>query len=143
MSTAAAVRRPVDASAAAMMVALCFIWGFTHVFSKLAAPDMSLVMQAGLRSIIAVALLLAWAHRRGIPVFERDGTLAAGLVAGGLFLREPARNGQPGAPAGIATAPANAAADDIEAGEIYAALDESPELYLWLASNDTESLALE
>jgi drug/metabolite transporter (DMT)-like permease len=88
MSSAAAVRRPVDARAAATMVALCFIWGFTHVFSKLAAPDMSLVMQAGLRSIIAVALLLGWARRRGIPVFERDGTLAAGSVAGALFAAE-------------------------------------------------------
>ncbi len=80
---------------------------------------------------------------RGLQAWPIAATCAIALVAGGLFLREPARNGQPGAPAGIATAPANAAADDIEAGEIYAALDESPELYLWLASNDTESLALE
>src|SRR5687768_2471298 len=88
MSTAAAIRRPVDASAATIMIGLCFIWGFTGVFSKLAAPDMSLVMQAGLRSVIAVALLLAWARRRGIPLFNRDGTLAAGLVAGALFAAE-------------------------------------------------------
>ena len=70
------------------MVGLCFIWGFTNVFSKLAAQDMSLVMQAGLRSVLAAVLLLLWAQRRGIPVFQRDGTLAAGLVAGGLFAGE-------------------------------------------------------
>jgi drug/metabolite transporter (DMT)-like permease len=70
------------------MLALCFIWGFTNVFSKLAAHDMSLVMQAGLRSVLAVGLLLAWAQRRGIPLFQRDGTLAAGLVAGALFAGE-------------------------------------------------------
>jgi drug/metabolite transporter (DMT)-like permease len=88
MSAAAAVRRPVDATAASIMVGLCFIWGFTNVFSKLAAPDMSLVMQAGLRSVLAVALLLLWAQRRGIPVFHRDGTLPAGLAAGALFAGE-------------------------------------------------------
>jgi drug/metabolite transporter (DMT)-like permease len=87
MSTAA-VRHPVDATAASIMVGLCFIWGFTNVFSKLAAQDMSLVMQAGLRSVLAAVLLLLWAQRRGIPVFQRDGTLAAGLVAGGLFAGE-------------------------------------------------------
>jgi drug/metabolite transporter (DMT)-like permease len=70
------------------MVGLCFIWGFTNVFSKLAAPDMSLVMQAGLRSILAACLLLLWARHRGIPVFDRDGTLPAGLVAGALFAAE-------------------------------------------------------
>jgi drug/metabolite transporter (DMT)-like permease len=88
MSTAAAVRHPVDATAASIMVGLCFIWGFTNVFSKLAAHDMSLVMQAGLRSVLAAVLLLLWAQRRGIPVFQRDGTLAAGLVAGALFAGE-------------------------------------------------------
>jgi drug/metabolite transporter (DMT)-like permease len=88
MSTAAALRHPVDATAASIMVGLCFIWGFTNVFSKLAAHDMSLVMQAGLRSVLAAVLLLLWAQRRGIPVFQRDGTLAAGLVAGALFAGE-------------------------------------------------------
>jgi drug/metabolite transporter (DMT)-like permease len=88
MSTAAAVRHPVDATAASIMVGLCFIWGFTNVFSKLAAHDMSLVMQAGLRSVLAAVLLLLWAQRRGIPVFQHDGTLAAGLVAGALFAGE-------------------------------------------------------
>ena len=87
MSTAA-VRQPVDATAASIMLLLCLIWGFTNVLSKLAAHDMSLVMQAGLRSIISVGLLLLWAHRRGIALFERDGTLPAGLVAGALFAGE-------------------------------------------------------
>jgi len=87
MSTAA-LRRPVDGTAAGLMVLLCFLWGFTHVFSKLAAPDISLVMQGGLRSVLAVALLWLWAHARGIALFERDGTLPAGLVAGSLFAGE-------------------------------------------------------
>jgi drug/metabolite transporter (DMT)-like permease len=52
---------------------------------KVTAADVSLVMQAGLRSLIATALLLAWAQWRGTPLFARDGTLAAGLGAGLLF----------------------------------------------------------
>ena len=70
------------------MTLLCCLWGFTHVFSKLAAGDISLVLQGGLRSIIAVPLVLAWMRWRGIPLFVRDGTLAAGLVAGALFAGE-------------------------------------------------------
>jgi drug/metabolite transporter (DMT)-like permease len=70
------------------MVGLCFVWGFTNVLSKLAAPDISLVMQAGLRSLIAAALLMLWARYRGIPLYARDATLGAGLVAGVLFAGE-------------------------------------------------------
>jgi drug/metabolite transporter (DMT)-like permease len=45
-------------------------------------------MQSGLRSAIAAVLLLAWTWRRGVPLFERDGTLGPGLVAGVLFAAE-------------------------------------------------------
>ena len=82
------LRRPVDGTAAGLMLLLCFLWGFTHVASKLAAPDISLVLQGGLRSVLALALLWTWALSRGIRLFERDGTLAAGLVAGLLFAGE-------------------------------------------------------
>jgi drug/metabolite transporter (DMT)-like permease len=67
------------------MLALTALWGFQQVAIKLTAPDVSLVMQAGLRSLIATALLLAWAQWRGTPLFAKDGTLAAGIAAGLLF----------------------------------------------------------
>jgi drug/metabolite transporter (DMT)-like permease len=70
------------------MLLLCFLWGFTYVLSKLAAHDVSFVMQAGVRSIIAALLLMVWARLRGVPLFGRDGTLAAGLLAGALFAAE-------------------------------------------------------
>jgi drug/metabolite transporter (DMT)-like permease len=70
------------------MLLLCFCWGFTHVVAKLTVPGVSLVMQSGLRSAIATVLLLAWAWRRGIPLFARDGTLGPGLAAGALFAGE-------------------------------------------------------
>ena len=58
-------------------------------------------------------------------------TCAIALIAGGLFLRQPTHDATV-APAAIT------ATDTAEPGDVYAALDESPELYLWLASNDTD-----
>jgi len=46
-------RRPLDATAVGAMIALSMLWGFQQVAIKLTAPDISLVMQAGLRSVIA------------------------------------------------------------------------------------------
>ena len=81
-------RKPLDSTAFATMVLCCFIWGFTNVTIKLAAPDISPVMQGGLRSILAAALLMAWSRYRGTVLFGSDGTLTAGLVAGVLFAGE-------------------------------------------------------
>jgi drug/metabolite transporter (DMT)-like permease len=78
-------RKPLDSRAFLLMVALTGLWGFQQVAIKLTAPDVSLVMQAGLRSLFATALLLAWAQWRGTPLFARDGTLSAGIAAGLLF----------------------------------------------------------
>ena len=81
-------RRPVDAFAFGTMIFLCMLWGFQPITMKLAAPHVSLVMQAGIRSILATLALLAWAKLRGIPLYGRDGTLTCGLVAGVLFAAE-------------------------------------------------------
>lgn len=82
------VRTAVDGRAALLMVFLCSLWGFTHVTGKLAAPDISLVMQGGLRALLATVLLLMWCAWRRRPLFDRDGTLWIGLVAGLLFAGE-------------------------------------------------------
>jgi drug/metabolite transporter (DMT)-like permease len=78
-------RKPLDSQAFLLMLGLTALWGFQQVAIKLTAADVSLVMQAGLRSLIATALILAWAQWRGTPLFARDGTLAAGIAAGLLF----------------------------------------------------------
>ncbi len=70
------------------MLVLCMTWGFNQVTIKFAQEGISLVAQAALRSAIAAALLMGWARLRGIPLFNRDGTLAAGLLAGVLFAAE-------------------------------------------------------
>jgi len=88
LSHAAAIRKPVDTAALLTMVLLCFLWGCGHVVAKLAAPGMSLVMQGGVRCVIALALLLGWARLRAVPLFKRDGSLGPGLLAGALFAAE-------------------------------------------------------
>lgn len=82
------VRTAVDARAGLLMVFLCSLWGFTHVTGKLAAPDISLVMQGGLRAGLATVLLAIWCAWRRRPLFSRDGTLWLGIVAGLLFAGE-------------------------------------------------------
>lgn len=67
------------------MLLLTALWGFQQVTVKVIAADVSLVMQAAIRSGLATLLLLAWAWLRRIPLFARDGTLWPGLAAGLLF----------------------------------------------------------
>ena len=67
------------------MVLLTALWGFQQVAIKLTAPDVSLVMQSGIRSIIATVLLFVWARLRGMALFGRDGTFRSGIAAGLLF----------------------------------------------------------
>jgi drug/metabolite transporter (DMT)-like permease len=86
LDTAAADdRQPLDARAFLVMLLLTALWGFQQVTIKLTAADISLVMQSGLRSVIATLLLFAWARSRGTLPFERDGTFWPGLAAGLLF----------------------------------------------------------
>lgn len=70
-------------------------------------------------------------------------TCAIALVAGGLLLRHPEHAVPDGIAAGTTPPVAVPAYSDSEPGDVYAALDESPELYLWLASNDTANLVTE
>jgi drug/metabolite transporter (DMT)-like permease len=81
-------RKTLDATAVSVMILLTALWGFQQVTIKLIALEVSLVMQAAIRSIVATALLVAWARIRGIAVFDRDGTAAAGIAAGLLFAFE-------------------------------------------------------
>jgi drug/metabolite transporter (DMT)-like permease len=81
-------RHPLDTLAVGAMVALSILWGFQQVAIKLAAHDISLVMQGALRSAIATLLLVGWALARRIPLWDRDGTLVPGLFAGAAFASE-------------------------------------------------------
>ena len=80
-----AARKPLDASAVALMVLLCFIWGLSQVATKTALEGVSPVTQAAIRSAVAALLLFGWTRLRGILLFTRDGTRVPGVIAGLLF----------------------------------------------------------
>jgi drug/metabolite transporter (DMT)-like permease len=79
------VTRPLDAIATALVVMLCFSWGFNQVAVKLAIHDIPPLIQGAIRSTGATILVAGWCALRGIPLFRRDGTLIPGLAAGTLF----------------------------------------------------------
>ncbi len=72
----------------ALLTTLCASWGLQQVAIKVAAAGISPLLQAGLRSVGAALLVLAWMRLRGIPVLDRDGTLGWGIAAGLLFAGE-------------------------------------------------------
>jgi len=78
----------LDLLAFLLMFALCLTWGFNQVLAKIANGGISPLFQAGLRSAGATLLVCAWTRWHGIRLFERDGSLWAGLLAGLLFAGE-------------------------------------------------------
>jgi drug/metabolite transporter (DMT)-like permease len=80
--------RPLDTTAIAVTIGLCLSWGFNNVAIKLAIHDIPPLIQSSARSAIAAILVGAWTQARGIPLFKRDGTLRAGILAGVLFALE-------------------------------------------------------
>lgn len=78
----------LDRFAICLMLLFCTVWGVQQVAVKVANAGISPVWQAGLRSIGATVLVWAWAMLRGERLFERDGTLWPGLLAGLLFAGE-------------------------------------------------------
>ena len=77
--------RPLSAVAVALMLMLCLSWGFNQIAVKLALPDIPPMLQALIRSIGALPVLLLIARLRGAKILVRDGTLGPGLFAGLLF----------------------------------------------------------
>lgn len=81
-------RAALDAPAVALLLGCCLMWGLGQVAAKVALGSIPPLLQAGLRSGLSVLLLLAWSHWRGVRLFERDGSLGAGVLAGVLFAGE-------------------------------------------------------
>jgi drug/metabolite transporter (DMT)-like permease len=77
--------RPLTAGAVALMLMLCLTWAFNQIAIKLVMQDIPPNLQAMIRSGGALLVILLVARLRDIRLFERDGTLRAGLFAGVLF----------------------------------------------------------
>ncbi|MBL8327824.1 MAG: DMT family transporter [Rubrivivax sp.] len=88
MSLSPARREHLDGLAILLLMGCSLIWGLNQVAAKLALPEVPPLTQAALRSAGAAVLVIGWALWRGVPLFQRDGTLRAGLLAGSLFALE-------------------------------------------------------
>ncbi len=75
----------LDLLAVSLLVILCISWGVQQVAIKLTVADVSPVMQSAIRAIGASVLVWLWMVYKRQPLFERDGTLWWGLIAGVLF----------------------------------------------------------
>jgi drug/metabolite transporter (DMT)-like permease len=81
-------RSRLDTVAIASLVLCCFLWGLNQVAAKVALAEVPPLWQAAVRSLGGAALVFVWSRWRGIPLFERDGSLPGGLGAGLLFAAE-------------------------------------------------------
>src|SRR3954468_17194529 len=77
--------RALTPGAIALMLMLCLSWGFNQIAVKLALPDVPPMLQALIRSVGALPVMLFAGWLRGVKFFEGDGLLVPGLMAGTLF----------------------------------------------------------
>ena len=75
----------LDTLAVSLLLGCCLFWGLQQVLIKATIAEIPPMFQASLRLIGATALLWLWCAWRRIALFSRDGSLAAGLLAGALF----------------------------------------------------------
>lgn len=84
-----AVRKTqLDTLAISLLLGCCLFWGLQQVLIKATLAEIPPMFQASLRLWGATALLWLWCLARGVPLFKRDGSLTAGLLAGSLFAAE-------------------------------------------------------
>jgi len=77
--------RPLTVGAIALVLMLCLTWGFNQIAIKLVLREIPPYTQAALRSAGGMLMILTIAWFRGVKLFERDGTLKAGLFIGTIF----------------------------------------------------------
>ena len=78
----------LDGLAVGILLVCCMFWGFQQVLVKATVAELPPVFQSAVRGVGATLLLWLWCQWRGVRLFERDGSLWAGLLVGGLFAAE-------------------------------------------------------
>ena len=81
-------KQHLDTLAISLLLACCLFWGFQQILIKTTVGEVPPLWQASLRFAGATALLWIWCVVRGVKVFQSDGTLRPGLLAGLLFAGE-------------------------------------------------------
>jgi drug/metabolite transporter (DMT)-like permease len=92
MGSMSASTRPrkdnLDALAVGILLVCCMFWGFQQVLVKATVAELPPVFVSAVRGLGATLLLWLWCQWRGVKLFERDGSLWAGLLVGCLFAAE-------------------------------------------------------
>jgi drug/metabolite transporter (DMT)-like permease len=78
----------LDGLAVGILLACCMFWGLQQILVKSIMDQVDPLFQSSLRAMGATVLLVLWCRLRGVPLFERDGSLWPGLLAGALFAAE-------------------------------------------------------
>ena len=78
----------LDGLAISLLLGCCLFWGFQQILIKSIVDEVPPIWQVALRFAGATILLAIWCAWRKVPLFARDGTLRAGLLAGLLFFGE-------------------------------------------------------
>lgn len=81
-------RKALDATASGLMIVLCMIWGLQQAILKMAAPDISPLMQIALRSGLAALLLLPLLYLDKTTQLLNRQNLKAGVLVALLFSLE-------------------------------------------------------
>ncbi|WP_232788528.1 DMT family transporter [Macromonas nakdongensis] len=88
MTAPVARKAHLDRLAIGLLVACCAFWGFQQILIKSTVDEVPPLWQASLRFLGATVLLAIWCRWRAVPLFQRDGTGRAGVLAGLLFAGE-------------------------------------------------------
>jgi len=78
----------LDALAVSLLFVCCVFWGWQQVLVKATLPFIPPVMQVAMRFLLAALLLVLWCRWFKVTLFDSDGTLFAGMLAGSLFALE-------------------------------------------------------
>ncbi len=78
----------LDTIAIVLLLICCLAWGLQQVLVKATIPELAPMYQSTIRFSCALILVLIWCRFRKIRLFERDGSLWPGLLAGALFAGE-------------------------------------------------------
>lgn len=78
----------LDGLAVAAMIGLTFAWGVNQSLIKIGNGGFNPLAVAVFRAALGGLLVAGWCRLRGIALFDRDGSLPAGLLAGALFAAE-------------------------------------------------------
>jgi len=81
-------RDHLDSLAISLLLGCCLFWGFQQVLIKATLPLVPPMVQGCARFVGATILLMLWCAWRRIPLWQSDGSLRAGLLAGLLFALE-------------------------------------------------------